>query len=114
MKEFIICAAIYINDKTIHSQQPENITIGFVICGRRHHNCYQTIRDLKCNVNKYFKSLNLSEDELKNHQGFLTSFDRYITRKEAYIVAKTNNQIQFGAIASDNGKDSILISENLY
>jgi len=45
-KEFILCAAIWVNDETIHSQQPINIEIGFVICGRRHNNCYQTIKDL--------------------------------------------------------------------
>jgi len=34
-KEFILCAAIWINDGLKHNQQPENIEIGFVICGRR-------------------------------------------------------------------------------
>ena len=31
-----------------------------------------------------------------------------------YKIAKENNQIQFGLSASDNGEDSILISENLF
>jgi len=34
-KEFILCAAIWINDKQKHEQQPDNIELGFVICGRR-------------------------------------------------------------------------------
>lgn len=116
MKEFILCAAIWINDKQKHDQQPENIEIGFVICGRRHHNCYQTIKDLKGDVNTYFKSLDMSEDNYREHQGFITSFDRYVNRKEGWSIAKSNNQIQFGlkASESENETDSILISENLY
>jgi len=117
MKEFIICAAIYINDGEIHESQPENIEIGFVICGRRHHNCYQTINVL-CgeNVNSKFGKLisALSDDEIRKHQGFITSEDRYVDRKEAWQIAKENNQIKYGLVASDNGEDSILISENLY
>lgn len=45
-KEFILCAAIWINDGLKHEQQPENIETGFVVCGRRHNNCYQTIKSL--------------------------------------------------------------------
>ena len=112
--EFILCAAIWVNDKQKHEQQPENIEIGFVICGRRHNNCYQTIKDLKGNVNDYFKSLDMSEDNYREHQGFITSTDRYVNRKEGWNIAKANNQIQFGLEASESGSDSILISENLY
>ena len=113
-KEFIICAAIWINDKTEHTQQPENIEIGFVVCGRRHHNCYQTIKDLKGDVNEYFKSLNYKDEDYRDHQGFITSLDRYVNRKEGWIIAKANNQIQFGLTASEGVDESILISENLY
>ena len=113
-KEFILCTAIWINDKQIHTKQPINIEIGFVVCGRRHSNCYQTIVDLKGDSDKYFKSLNISDDDMRENSGFITSLDRYVTRKEAWIIAKQNNQIQFGLAVSDNGNDSILISENLY
>ena len=113
-KEFILCAAIWVNDKQKHEQQPDNIEIGFVICGRRHNNCYQTIKDLKGNVNTYFKSLDMSEDNYREHQGFITSLDRYVNRKEGWNIAKSNNQIQIGLAASENEEDSILISENLY
>lgn len=116
-KEFILCAAIWINDGEVHEQQPENIKTGFVICGRRHNNCYQTIKDvtgLHCNnvIGDFINSL--SEDEIRNHQGFITSLDRYVNRKEGWKIAKENNQIQFGLDASENGDESILISENLY
>ena len=113
-KEFILCAAIWVNDGLKHNQQPENIEIGFVICGRRHNNCYQTIKDLKGDVNTYFKSLNMSDDNYREHQGFITSLDRYVNRKEGWNIAKSNNQIQIGLDASENEEDSILISENLY
>ena len=116
-KEFILCAAIYINDGIVHEAQPENIEIAFVICGRRHHNCYQTIKDLTGQtpnekIGTFINSL--SEEEHRKHQGFITSTDRYVDRKEAFKIAKENNQIQFGLSASDNGEDSILISENLF
>lgn len=114
MKEFILCAAIYINDGKHHTQQPENITEGFVICGRRHHNCYQTITDLCGDSNSYLNSLNLTDEDYRNQAGFITSTDRFVSRKEGWKIAKANNQIQFGLEASDNGEDSILISENLY
>lgn len=116
-KEFIICAAIYINDGVIHEQQPENIKTGFVICGRRHNNCYQTIKSLtNFSANEVIGDLikSLTREELREHQGFLTSLDRYVNRKEAWKIAKENNQIQFGLSASEDGDDSILISENLY
>jgi hypothetical protein len=115
-KEFILCAAIYVNDNKKHEQQPKNIDTGFVICGRRHNNCYQTIKDLKGDVNIYFKSLGISDNNHRENQGFITSLDRYVSRKEAWKIAKLNNQIQFGLIASENENEdeSILISENLY
>lgn len=111
--EFILCAAIWINDGLKHEQQPENIEIGFVICGRRHNNCYQTITDLKCHYKTYLKSLNLTEDDYKKQHGFITSLDRYVTRREAWKIAKDNNQFQYGPIGEE-GEGSILISENLY
>ena len=117
IKEFILCAAIYINDGEKHEQQPENIDIGFVICGRRHHNCYQTIKDLSGqSVNDKYGELlkSLSTEEIRKHQGFITSLDRYVDRREGWVIAKANNQIQWGLKASENGDDSILISENLY
>lgn len=117
MKETIICSAIWINDGKVHDAQPENINIGFVVCGRRHHNCYETIKAITgLSTNKAIGDLisSLSEDELRKHQGFLTSADRYVDRKEAWKIAKANNQIVFGLQASENSEDSILISENLY
>lgn len=91
--ENISCAAIIYN--------------GIIICGYRHGDCYSTLRRLLPH---------LTEEELptREHQGFLTSENRYVDRKEAWKIAKTNNQIIYGQEASENGEDSILISENLY
>jgi len=91
--EIILCAAVNYNDT--------------IICGHRHSDCYKVLQDL----------LNLtSSDELpgREYQGFLTSKNRFVDRKEAWIIAKENNQIKYGSEASENGEDSILISENLY
>ena len=113
-KEFILCAAVWIDDKQIHKQQPINVESGFVISGRRHNNCYQTIVDLKGDLDVYIKSLGLTDDDYRKSQGFITSLDRFVSRKEAWVIAKENNQIQYGLKQSDNGEESYLISENLY
>lgn len=93
-KEFILCAAINYH--------------GTIICGRRHGDCYKVLKNLL--------SKDFDPDDLPNRedQGFLTSFNRYVDRKEAWKIAKENNQIKFGGDASENGEESILISENLY
>ena len=116
-KEFILCAAIWVNDGFKHEAQPENIETGFVICGRRHHNCYQIIKSLTNQTpNERIGSLinSMTTEEQRKHQGFITSLDRYVDRKEGWSIAKANNQIQFGLSASEKEEDSILISENLY
>jgi len=91
-KEIILCSAINYNNT--------------IICGHRHGDCYIVLRNL----------LNIQEDDEpgRDQQGFLTSFNRFVDRKEAWKIAKENNQIQFGLKASENGDDSILVSENLY
>ena len=89
-KEIILCAAI--NYK------------GIIICGHRHGDCYTVLRDL---LSKYITPDDLPERE---DQGFLTSFNRYVDREEAFLIAQANDQIQFGKDCTDK----ILISENLY
>ncbi|MCK9445929.1 hypothetical protein M0Q50_03455 [bacterium] len=93
MKEYILCASILYK--------------GIVISGHRHSDCYETLRSLLPD---------LPNDELPDRtgQGFLTSENRYVDRKEGWKIAKENNQIKWGLDASENGEESILISENLY
>ncbi len=108
-KEYILCASIHFDDGLKHEGQPINIETGFVICGRRHHNCFSILaastgrRELREHI---FKSNSDS-------QGFLTNLDRHVNRKEAYIIAKEADQIVHGAGLTDK-ENKILISENLY
>jgi len=99
--EKIICSAIYFDDGVEHPHQPKNIETGFVICGRRHHNCFATafIMDPE---RKYIK--------LKDIQGFLTDTDRFVDRYEGQIIALESNQVL--DIEKLRGKK--LYSEDLY
>lgn len=96
---YIICAAIWFNDGKKHKHQPRNIDSGFVVAGRRHHNVFLTVADIK---DVPYKNYGYSE----NIQGFLTSDDRFVNRKEA------------GQIAFDAGQTAklteCLFSEDLY
>ena len=112
IKEFIICAAIWIKDGEQYEEQPEGIDNGYVICGRRHHNCYQTITILKGDCNEYLNRLNLTEEDYRDHQGFVTSTNRYVNRKEAWKIALENNHLYMVYVSL--GDESILISENLW
>lgn len=106
LKEFILCAAINYND--------------IIVCGHRHGDCYEVLEKL---VGK------IDPDKLPNRdsQGFLTSENRYISRSEAWVIAKERGQIVYGLKQCDNDvkinfggvevgeiPKSILISENLY
>lgn len=99
---YIICAAIWFKDGNKYSHQPRNIDSGIVVCGRRHHNCFLTAFEL--NGGKRIEGL--SEANAKAVQGFLTSNDIFVDRKEA------------GQIAFDAGQISkltnCLFSEDLY
>lgn len=120
-KEYIICAAIHVKDGNKHQGQPKNIDSGFVVAGRRHNNCYATIQaiaGLDEAIKKKILSaeLNTTLEEQRKCQGFLTSTDRYVDRKEGWKIALANNQIVYGLKASskDDDEEEILISENLY
>lgn len=98
-KEYILCSAIYFNDGNKHIHQPKNIDIGFVVCGRRHHNCLAT-----------FKAMGLTKPErverMDEVQGFITNTDRFVDREEG------------GKIAFESGQTTelkkSLFSEDLY
>ena len=93
MKEFIICAANYYNDGIKHVYTPKNINIGFVICGRRHHNCIAIFAEMMKfhEYNRYSdKAMIIKHTEI---QGFLTNTNRFVNRKEAYKIAHEANQI---------------------
>jgi len=100
--EYIICAAIHFNDNKEHPHQPRNIKSGFVICGRRHHNCY-VISSL---LNGESITGYMNEVNGKAIQGFLTSKDRFVGRKEAGAIALDQKQI--------TNETNCLFSEDLY
>jgi hypothetical protein len=91
----IICAAIYFNDKKVYVHQPKNIKEGFVICGRRHHNCFTT-----------YSMMSKAKIDGRNIQGFLTSDDNFVTREEAMLIAFEAGQIP--------EKKLRLLSEDIY
>lgn len=113
MKEFIICAAIHLDDGYYHAEVPEGIKTGFVICGRRHSDCYSLITHMCSLMNMAHKVDYYQKLITRKHQGFMTSTNRYVGKKEAYEIAEYNNQIQWGGKAIDKD-DMQLISENLY
>ena len=102
MKEpYIICAAIHFDDGVQREHQPKNIKSGLVVCGRRHHNCYLTVDAL----NHKFSD-KCHEGNKKAIQGFLTSEDVFMDRKEAGRFAFQAEQI--------DRETDCLFSEDLY
>lgn len=113
-QEWILCAAIHFDDGEEHVHQPDNITFGFVVTGRRHHNCYGTLAAIAKSINLEERIKTMIDRADRDRQGFITNLNRYVSRKEGWQIAKAAGQIKIGLDASDNGDDSILISENLY
>lgn len=95
MKEKIICAAIWYKDYNNNQNLPVNIDSGLVIYGPRHHNCIFTYYRLT--GDKTFR---------KDIQGFITTEDRFVDRREAAEIAFNAGQI--------NETTDCLFSEDLY
>ena len=105
MEEIILCAAIHYDDKIIHIGQPNNIKTGYVICGFRHNNIKDTFYDL-------FSETQYSDVKNSITEGFLTSKNNFVNRKNAYWIAKERNQIR--NYMNEDDKYENLISEDLY
>jgi len=107
--EKIICAAIWFKTGNTYVHQPKNILSGYVICGRRHHNCFAA----KMAVIDETNNLGLVERvdlacRPDSVQGFLTSTDRFVDRVEALKIAR-----EAGQLIRDKVGDK-LFSEDLY
>lgn len=78
-KEVIVCACCLMEDEYKNE---------FIILGARHYDptMYVQIKDVE--------SINGRLEEIG--QGFFTSHQRYVDRKEALIIALKNNQIKYG------------------
>jgi hypothetical protein len=98
---YILCAAIWFKDGIKRPHQPKNIESGIVVCGRRHHNCYITVYGLNEGYVEH-----LHEANNRAVQGFLTSDDRFVDRKEAGYIAYSTRQI--------SKETDCLFSEDLY
>ena len=97
--EYIVCAAIWYLDEKLHIHQPKNVNAGFVLCGLRHHNCIATAKI----------TMDLNTTTFSHIQGFLTSHNRFVDRKEAFKIAKQNKQI-----IKKHSPDDVLLSEDIY
>jgi hypothetical protein len=98
-RTYIMCSAIYYDDDVKYPHQPRNIESGIVVCGRRHHNCITTMA-------RVFKDGVYKRGMI---QGFLTSDDKFVTREEAYDIAKEANQLKVPDMARRG-----LMSEDLW
>jgi hypothetical protein len=84
--EYLLCSAIWFDDGIdTYVHQPRNVKTGFVVCGRRHHNCFTIKAMLQGAGRKDYK------DEV---QGFLTNKDRFVDRYEAAKIAFVSGQIK--------------------
>jgi hypothetical protein len=113
MKEYILCASIHFDDGIKHDHQPKNIETGFVVCGRRHHNCYMTLKSIGdvIGFEHAIKTMINGIENKRDGQGFLTNLDRHVDRKEGYLIAKKAGQLLHNLHDATN---PILISEDLY
>jgi hypothetical protein len=102
-KEFILCSAVHFKNGA--NTEVINIDSGVIICGRRHRDCYVILQGL---TGHYGNDL----DSDRENQGFLTSFNRFVDRKEAFKIAKTNQQIIHKMF--DNDEEGELTSEDLF
>lgn len=99
MIEYILSSAIWYSDVESFSYEkanPSNIKKGVVLLGYRHDNI---IAKAHCLFNKKTK-------QPEDVQGFLTSKNRFINRKDAAVIAYNANQT--------NKLKKELTSEDLY
>lgn len=107
MNEKILCAAVWYIELELkkdipHTKYlPKNLNKGVVFAGFRHGQCIYT----KCMVT----GLRDAESG-ENEQGFLTSFNRFVSREEALTIAIKENQVK----NLDDIRGNKLYSEDLY
>jgi len=100
--EKVLCAATHYLDFPKPAQGCSNIEKGIVLCGKSHSDIIQQ-HVVLCNKTQH--EMGLFE------QGFVTTENRFIGRKEAFIMAAFNSQITEEGLR--RGGDN-LYSEFLY
>ena len=98
-KPYILCAAMHFDDGKKHYNQPNKITTGFVVTGRRHMDILNAVDILGIDKTKFIEYRNM-------FYGFLTSHNMYVDRQQAMEMASAIGQVE-----STNRE---LISEDLY
>lgn len=118
-EEYIICSAIhYDDDGTIYKEQPTNVKTGIVVTGRRHNNCFYSLKQMSL----YDETKVTKENTIA---GFLTNLDRFLNRKDAFVLAEKNEQLLMPELHHKSesytkylekfgGHENILTSEDLY
>ena len=82
MEERIICSAIWFDDDIARANQ--NVISGFVVAGLRHSDCFRTASVFDPEYKYNYRS----------KQGFLTSGNRFVDRKEALSIAISARQVK--------------------
>ena len=87
-EEYIICAAIHVQNGFKESTI-DNIKDGIIVCGRRHSDCYNILKGI---IGDFQQASEYMPN--RDHQGFVTSTNRYVGRAEAYQIALKAGQIE--------------------
>lgn len=112
-KERILCASIWFPDKKYKvSHRPKNIEYGIVFSGLGHAHCIsQAAATLYPNFREGNKEHNQTRIQFNRNRvdGFLTSKNRFVERKEGAEIA-----LGCGQIDKLRYSDTLLYSEDLY
>ena len=101
-KEYILCSAIWYDDKVRYEYTPINIKSGMVFSGYRHSCIYESMKSHYASLFTFHKRWG----NMEAVEGFLTSYNRFVERTEGATIAYKAGQV---------GKDvSYLFSEDLY
>jgi hypothetical protein len=101
-KPYILCAAIwYKKAPELNIYKPRNIPFGIVLCGHRHHVIIEQYKQLTDRI---------TDDG--HIQGFLTSDNKFVTRKRALHIAIKAGQLS--SIRYQAGLQKELYSEDIY
>jgi hypothetical protein len=111
-EEYILIPAVWLNDGEKHDYQPINTKTGLVILGYKHIGCHYVIDKL---TGRY-----LQFETNKDSQGFVTSKNRFVSRSEAFLIAKKQGQIihkmfdndEFGELTSEDLGFEYNVEEN--
>lgn len=116
-KEYIICSAVIVRDDKKHKGQPINIMNGFVVAGRRHIDCLNTLEATIGYEEMKKLVLDLPDEDYRRNQGFLTNHNKFVSRKHAMIIAYKANQLVNPSLHEENGQlmdKRELTSEDLF